>query len=452
MTLWKLFIFVSPVFCPAAATDDVNLLQKKDAAPVESLWVPPPEYKLCKNISRRVPHLVSWRGFCETMTESRGKRNNQELRQLYEKSVLFYGDDDMEYWDTERGPGVRRSQGNCGVAGAVSREAARYAGNTSRRYKPRSWVVMTIGEVDLISFDHTPPCISGVQRNMEDAAMKFLDRMYLGRGAQGRVVYFGMKPAPRTRPWHPKFREYDSRIQNMLLNDVGRWGPRLTMIDRFTQFMNLGNPQNFYTADGVHLSAQGYAWMNEALRQVIMEVRQTDFLGGDSHAKGDIPHHAGPPAPSASPDMAPNIGVNNVETDSGIILEFVSECKQGKTLLEEMMLASTPCAERYSAHTPSICKKMTDDPLNYVPTSDEEDTLAICADELADAAPDTSRMLLLTDAQRQRKMEIEKMDEQEEEEIEDLPNAVEPSPLDYNGMTVVQKLAAHEEYLRNNRK
>lgn len=275
---------------------------------------------------------------------------------------------------------------------------------------------MTIGENDLVSFSDVPPCISGVHRNFEDAAMKFLDRMYLGRGAMGRVVLFGQKPAPRTQPWHHKFREFDSGIQNMIMNEHptrGRWHGRLIFVDRFTQFMNLGNPRNLYAADGIHLSSQGYAWMGDALRQAIYEVRQTDYFSGDlagkspgrsreasRHAQGSVPHHAGAEEPTY------------VHTDA-----------------EGLQDTNTNLAN----YTDGVLALNLTDDMRAFNLTDEILTFEFTEAEL--------------EKMRARKLEIEKMDEAAEEEIEDLPNAVEPGPLDYNGMTILQKLEAHERYL-----
>ncbi len=167
-------------------------------------------------------------------------------------ALLFEGDSDIEGWDTSAYP----DSANVGVGGAVCRDVFDTLEDTLQAYQPTR-VVLVCGENDLWG--------QGVRRTFDDFSA-VVSRIHQ-TGAT--VVYMGTKPEPATTELHGDYRAYDDRIRQYALALAAVGDTPLTMIDVYPSFEDLGNPDELYRRDRLHLSKAGYAlwdaWLSAAL-------------------------------------------------------------------------------------------------------------------------------------------------------------------------------------------
>ena len=160
-------------------------------------------------------------------------------------NVLFLGDSDIEYWDTQSAfPGAS----NVGVAGWTCQNVYNNLFNNKKLVptgdaQPR-WVVLVCGENDL---------------DEESAAVAFtrFKKIVTALTARGiRVLYLGTKPEPATFLMHWEYREYDASIRAYASDLAARTeSPPLVMVDVYPAFEELGNPAKLYDSDDIHLGA-----------------------------------------------------------------------------------------------------------------------------------------------------------------------------------------------------
>ncbi|HCH63289.1 MAG TPA: hypothetical protein DFR83_10820 [Deltaproteobacteria bacterium] len=162
--------------------------------------------------------------------------------------VLFAGDSDIEGWNTAR----YADSANIGVGGAVCRDTRETLDDTLGMFKPQA-VVLVCGENDLWE--------QGVRRTFNDFSA-VVERIHQ---AGASVIYMGTKPEPLTADLHSAYRDYDALIRGHAIDLAQDGSTPLVMIDVYTAFEALGNPDSLYQNDRLHLSRAGYALWHEWL-------------------------------------------------------------------------------------------------------------------------------------------------------------------------------------------
>ena len=163
-------------------------------------------------------------------------------------TTLFVGDSDIDYWDTSE---FANSE-NVGVAGSVCSDVNEKLSRQLRKYKPAR-VVIVCGENDL--WDQS---VDDTFDNFTVAIGKIIDF-----GA--RAIYLGTKPEPETTSLHVEYQEYDAKIReyvNELKASDPVSPPPLVMVDVYPAFEDMGNPDDLYQRDKLHLSMKGYGYWN----------------------------------------------------------------------------------------------------------------------------------------------------------------------------------------------
>jgi hypothetical protein len=91
--------------------------------------------------------------------------------------------------------------------------------------------------------------------------------------AGARVLYMGTKPEPATKKLHAKYQQYDAKLRALAATHSAnsRSGPLppFVVVDVFEGFQALGNGNNLYKNDKLHLSAKGYSHWNEWAGQAL---------------------------------------------------------------------------------------------------------------------------------------------------------------------------------------
>ena len=166
--------------------------------------------------------------------------------------LLFEGDSDIEGWDTNSYP----DSANVGVGGAVCRDVLDALADTLDTYKPDR-VVLVCGENDLWE--------QSVGKTFRDFSAVVSEIQKSG----ATVYYMGTKPEPLTTELHSAYRAYDDRIRQHARELATDASAPLVMIDVYPGFEALGNPDELYQRDQLHLSRAGYdlwdAWLQAAL-------------------------------------------------------------------------------------------------------------------------------------------------------------------------------------------
>jgi lysophospholipase L1-like esterase len=79
------------------------------------------------------------------------------------------------------------------------------------------------------------------------------------------TITVGTKPEPSTGGLHNKYEKYDQKIRSLAISSA----TELTMVDVYGSFEDLGNDNNLYANDELHLSGKGYdlwtKWAKQAL-------------------------------------------------------------------------------------------------------------------------------------------------------------------------------------------
>ncbi len=155
--------------------------------------------------------------------------------------TLFEGDSDIEGWPTDAYP----SSANVGIGGAQCQDVLDTIHDMLAIYQPKQ-VVLVCGENDL--WDQGP------QRTFDDFSA-VVSRIHQ---AGATVYYMGTKPEPATASLHADYRAYDARVRQHALELASNDSTPLVMIDVYSGFEALGNPDRLYQRDQLHLSRDGY--------------------------------------------------------------------------------------------------------------------------------------------------------------------------------------------------
>lgn len=162
-----------------------------------------------------------------------------------EIETLFIGDSDIERWDTS----LFDNSINLGVGGFTCDDVNNIIDDSLRDLNPKS-VVIVCGENDLYD---------------QSASATFDDfEVVIGKiiGSGARALYLGTKPEPSTKGLHSKYQSYDAKIREYAETlAVDNSSPPLVMVDVYPAFVELGNPRDLYSGDGLHLS-KGYDYWN----------------------------------------------------------------------------------------------------------------------------------------------------------------------------------------------
>ena len=167
--------------------------------------------------------------------------------------ILFAGDSDIELWNTQSSfPGSK----NVGVGGWTCKNVLKKIDKFLQQHSPE-WVVLVCGENDLAE-----------DTSVNDTFQRFEEIVSKINAFGARVVYMGTKPEPSTKSLHALYRQYDAKIRALASASADRINtnePLLTWVDVYKSFEALGNGNNLYQRDKLHLSQRGYElWTNWA--------------------------------------------------------------------------------------------------------------------------------------------------------------------------------------------
>jgi len=173
------------------------------------------------------------------------------------EKIMFAGDSDIEYWNTA--PSFPGSS-NVGVGGWTCRNVLNKIDDHLERWRP-DVVVLVCGENDLWS------------ASVDDTFQRFESVVAKITAFGARVLYMGTKPEPATESLHAEYQQYDAKIRALTsssaLTIAASDQPFLTMVDVYRSFEAIGNSDDLYDGDGLHLSQEGYelwtTWAKQAL-------------------------------------------------------------------------------------------------------------------------------------------------------------------------------------------
>lgn len=180
--------------------------------------------------------------------------------------LVLMGDSDLDNWrGTSSGDGYWATfpnSTNVAIGGQTCRDVLNDdLDEMLDAFRPET-VVLVCGENDIGS---------GVSATKTYKRFKKVVKKIVASGA--RVIYFGTKDEPDTTNLHDKYAAYDASIRTLASKyargAAGGTGVPLTMIDVNPSFHAIGNGDNLYANDDLHLSDAGYklweAWAVSAL-------------------------------------------------------------------------------------------------------------------------------------------------------------------------------------------
>ena len=173
--------------------------------------------------------------------------------------IVFVGSSSIRLWpDLERAfaplPVIGR-----GFGGATLDDVLRYADRIVLPYRP-SVVVVYAGENDIGTGVATPEdVVAGLRRLVERIRRS---------QPQAQVIFLSLKPSPARLPLWPAMEQ-----ANLGAAHLAAMEPALTFVDVATPLLDAaGMPRpTLFVADGLHLSAAGYALWNDSLRPVLRQ-------------------------------------------------------------------------------------------------------------------------------------------------------------------------------------
>ena len=168
--------------------------------------------------------------------------------------VFFFGDSDIEYWNTTQD---FPEAVNVGIGGATVEDAATHVQGVAD-CRPKGFVVFTSGEND---FGYGETNVGRVFGFFKKVFRALNDSVH-----QPQIIYISTKPEPDTKELHGLYKKYDKLIRqyaHQLQQQAVQEGapPPLLYIDCWTGFKDLGNPRNLYQSDGLHLTKKGYSYL-----------------------------------------------------------------------------------------------------------------------------------------------------------------------------------------------
>lgn len=178
------------------------------------------------------------------------------------EQILFIGDSDVDYWtgveNNDDFVDANTKKFNVGIGGYTCQDVKDEVEPFLDVFDP-SKVVLVCGENDLFV------------RSVAETFQLFREvvQSYIDGGVE-TVFAFSTKPEPSTTWLHYKYRKLDQLIVEWIQTDDQIDG-RFVFIDTYNGFEDLGNPDNLYRGDRLHLSRKGYgyweAWLAIAMEQ-----------------------------------------------------------------------------------------------------------------------------------------------------------------------------------------
>jgi len=175
--------------------------------------------------------------------------------------ILFIGDSDVDYWtgveNNDSFGDAGTTKFNVGVGGYTCKDVKNEVAPFLDVFDP-SRVVLVCGENDL--FERS---VAKTFEFFQEVVQSYID------GGVETVFAFSTKPEPSTFWLHSQYRQLDAMIVDWIETDDDIDG-RFVFIDSYNGFKDLGNPNNLYQGDKLHLSARGYGYW-EAWLAIAME-------------------------------------------------------------------------------------------------------------------------------------------------------------------------------------
>jgi len=177
--------------------------------------------------------------------------------------MMFFGDSDIEYWDTEKD---FPEAVNCGVGGATAWEANAHAATIAKEYSPKGFVIFVSGENDF-GTGGASHCVDTVFEDFKKAVEAFISSKH-----EPIVIYISTKPEPGTTELHAQYERYDALIKDYATTLAGEYGyAPLKFLDAYSRFKKMGNPRSLYADDDLHMSKKGYSFWVKWLKEVMAE-------------------------------------------------------------------------------------------------------------------------------------------------------------------------------------
>lgn len=174
---------------------------------------------------------------------------------------LFVGDSDIDFWgqlENTFGSEFPNTSNNIngiaaynvGVGGYTCPEVFDETSSFIDVFNPDQ-VVLVCGENDL--YDYT---VQQTFQNYKRVVLAFTD-------SGAKVFSFSTKPEPSTSGIHSKYRQLDNMIKDWALSDMSP--SDFVFIDSYNGFNDIGNGNNLYDDDRLHLSSLGYSYWEDWL-------------------------------------------------------------------------------------------------------------------------------------------------------------------------------------------
>lgn len=171
--------------------------------------------------------------------------------------VVFVGSSTIRLWDLPKFfADLPAAMLNRGFGGSMLSDSVYYADRIVTRYQPRV-VVVYAGDNDIEA---------GVSpRALATDFADFVGRVH-ARVPNAQIIFISIKTSPARQPLAGAIAEANARIRDYCATD-----PSLVYLDTtaLTRAPDGMPRRELFQADGIHLSAQGYALFSSALRPVL---------------------------------------------------------------------------------------------------------------------------------------------------------------------------------------
>jgi len=190
-----------------------------------------------------------------------GDEHFESMINTDQSTRLFVGDSDIDYWtqvESSFGTSFPNTSDdidgiaayNVGVGGYTCVDVFAETSSFIEAFSPNQ-VVLVCGENDLFEYS--------VQKTFEN--YQKVVSAYIESGT--KVVSISTKPEPSTAYLHSKYRQLDIKIKEWAASDLS--ASDFVFIDSYYGFEDLGNGNNLYAGDRLHLSSLGYSYWEEWL-------------------------------------------------------------------------------------------------------------------------------------------------------------------------------------------
>ena len=86
----------------------------------------------------------------------------------------------------------------------------------------------------------------------------------------------GTKPELDTRSLHDKYEKYDEQIRSLAISSA----TEVAMVDVYESYKDLGNGNNLYANDDLHLSREGYNLWTGWAKQALTDAQCVEWKSG----------------------------------------------------------------------------------------------------------------------------------------------------------------------------